>query len=81
MYLTGDYKLADEVLDAIFNIQESPEKKEDEKPKPFELCEIHLFRALLHEKKGEIRKAIKYLDKKSKLIVDDVRRGETLIRL
>lgn len=81
MYLTGDYELAHQVLDSIFQIVENPEQEEDKKPKPYELCELHLFRALLHEKKGDVRKAIKYLEKKSKAIVDEVRRSETLLRL
>ena len=33
------------------------------------------------EKNGDIRKSIKYLEKKHKVIVDDVRRSQTLIRL
>lgn len=82
VYFTGDYKLAHEVLDSIFQIIESPEaKEEDKKAKPVEICELHLFRALLHEKNGDIRKSIKYLEKKHKVIVDDVRRSQTLIRL
>lgn len=42
---------------------------------------MHLFRAHLHEKKGDIRKAIKHVEKKTKLIIDDVRRTETLVKL
>ena len=81
MYFTGDYDLAHQVLDSIFEIAESPNQDEDKKPKEYELCELHLFRALLHEKKGDVRKAIKYLEKKAKVIVDDVRRSQTLVRL
>jgi hypothetical protein len=79
VYLTGDYELADKVLDSVMEIidQLDPEKR----PKAFEICELSLFRAHLHEKKGEIKKSIKTLEKKSKVIVDEVRGGETLVRL
>lgn len=78
-YFSGDYDLAQQVLDSIFQIIDNQE--EDKKSKPYELCELHLFRAHLHEMKGEIRKAIRHIEKKSKLIVDQVRRAETLVRL
>lgn len=81
VYFTDNFDLTHEVLDAIFNIHENPDLEEDKKPKPYELCELHLFRAHLHEKKGDVRKAIKYMEKKSKVIVDEVRRAETLARL
>jgi len=79
VYLTGDYDLAEKVLDSVMEIIE--ELEPDKRPKPFELCELSLFRAHLHEKKGEIKKSIKTMEKKSKLIVDDVRGGEILVRL
>ena len=40
-----------------------------------------MFRAHLHEKKGDVRKAIKHIEKKSKYILDEVRRSEMLIKL
>ena len=82
VYIQGDYDLAHQILDSIFEMIDNPDQKEDDKQaKPFMICELHLFRAFLHEKKGDIRKAIKYVEKKTKLIIDEVRRSETLIRL
>lgn len=70
------------MLDAIFQIHENPQQSEgDKKAKPYEICELHLFRAHLHEKNGDLRKAIRYIEKKSKAIVDQVRRAETLTGL
>ena len=49
-YFTNDFALTHQVLDSIFQIVENPEQKEeDKKPKPYELCELHLFRAHLFE--------------------------------
>jgi len=45
------------------------------------LCELHLFVGYLYEKKGEAKKAIKYLEKNKKFLIDDVRKNELLARL
>ena len=67
VYIQGDYDLAHQILDTIYEMIDNPDQKEDDKQaKPFMICELHLFRAFLHEKKGDIRKAIKYVEKKDK---------------
>ena len=82
VYLQGDYALAHQILDSIFQMVQNPDQKEEDKQaKPYMICELHLFRALLHEKSGDLRKAIKYVEKKSKVIIDEVRRCETLVRM
>jgi tetratricopeptide (TPR) repeat protein len=51
--------------------------------KPSELNELYLFKALVLEKKGDNKKAIKFLTKKTtdKIVCDEIRKNEVLSRL
>lgn len=59
---------------------QNPELKEEDKQKPYVIGELHLFRAHLFAKNGDVRKAIKHIEKKTKVIVDEVRKAETLVK-
>ena len=51
--------------------------------KPSELNELYLFKAMVMEKKGDTKKTIKFMTKKTidKVICDDLRKYEMLFRL
>jgi hypothetical protein len=57
--MNGNYKYSLEILDSIMELYETTEKKV-----PHEYSEVVLFYAKVLEKMGEIKKAIKYLEKK-----------------
>ncbi len=59
VYMTKNYNQTLEILDSIFDLYEKIEKKV-----PFEYSEVILFKANVLENMGEIKKAIKFVEKK-----------------
>lgn len=59
VYMTKNYSQTLEILDSIFDLYEKIEKKV-----PFEYSEVILFKANVLENMGEIKKAIKFVEKK-----------------
>lgn len=47
--------------DALFELLQK-----EEKPMPYQQSEMHLFLAQMHAKQGNVKKAIKILEKKQK---------------
>jgi len=74
VYLTGNYQQALEVHKSLLEIAEKQEKP----PKAYELSELHLFAGLIYSEMKEFKKGMQYLEKKSKKIVDEVRKNEML---
>lgn len=74
------------VYDSIHAMMDDHKNNKDKKDmhlKPYELCEIQILRARCLEMKGEPKKAIKFLTKKStySLLINQVARNELLARL
>ncbi len=84
--MAQDWDTCLNVYDSICAMIEDHKNNKDKKDfhlKPYELCEIQLLRARCLEMKGEPKKAIKFLTKKStySLLINEVARNELLARL
>ena len=81
-YLCENYAKALDVHKSIEDIIAANENKEKEL-KPYELCELNLFKVKLFMVQGKNKEAIKYMTKKSidKTILDDTRKNEILAKL
>ena len=74
--MSGDYDTAHEAIASMFElIKNTEEEKPSEK---YQISELHFFAAHMHHKVGDLKKAIKLLEKKSKQILDHVRLNKTL---
>ena len=79
LYLAKNYDTALEVFDSIVQQHE----EDSSILKPHELSEIYIFKCNILIEMGDIKKAIKFMTKKTteKAIMDDVRKNELLAHL